>query len=807
VGFELQDDSDTLIAEASAEATSYTESGLTENTQYTRHVRAYSLIPGAEQDVLTYPASFGSSSSNYTMGFRFTTNTDITITKVKVYEGSIKATIWTDGGTVLAIVEPATSASGWSTFDLASPLNLTSGQTYRIAVYTNPYKNTNMSNVSSTSDISIEESRYSSGDNFPTISSPSTMYGVVNFVYRKDTRIYSGISEEVSIYTAVHDPVDADFTVTPGAFGEADIAVTPPNNQDVGDTGVRIRRSPNADMSGAVIIKDYDVPGYTYTDTVPSGGTWYYAITFRNAEGLETTESSPKSVIVSGPIGVPGNFTGEGTATDTITWSWEEVASVDGYLFQDGSGNTVTLIDAPASSYQETVGGENTSSTKQLRSCITAATQLAVLPPLDSGCTIPWFIDGSRVQQLYTSTELLGVEGLIRKIHWQRLNQGAAASYSNVTVRLGHTSLSELTASFAGNYTEGDDKIVWFASTYAVEATTIDYAWYELTLTDEFYYNGTDNLIVDINVESGDSTIGWTRGDGVNSMLYGYPGGTIGSLQQRKLYIWLDVDEVTNQSTPAGPVTAYSMIHDATTGDFMLTDTGSLGVDMMLQQPPNATAGLTGVKVERADDEFFTSGVTEVQAFAPIYSLTDTVPAPGTYWYRITYRNGNGKESVTSPAKDVVVTGVPVAPVADFTATPTSGLTPLTVLFNDLSTGTITSWLWDFGDGVGTSTEKDPAYEYTAAGLYTVSLTVTGPAGSDPETKVDYITVTDPPAITGDFYAVPTAGEVISTMIPSSTARPRIRPGSTTRQGHTLFRLKLSGPPGSILKQRLTILK
>ncbi len=38
-------------------------------------------------------------------------------------------------------------------------------------------------------------------------------------------------------------------------------------------------------------------------------------------------------------------------------------------------------------------------------------------------------------------------------------------------------------------------------------------------------------------------------------------------------------------------------------------------------------------------------------------------------------------------------------PVADFTASPTSGCLPLMVAFTDLSTGTVTNWNWDFGAG------------------------------------------------------------------------------------------------------------
>ena len=77
---------------------------------------------------------------------------------------------------------------------------------------------------------------------------------------------------------------------------------------------------------------------------------------------------------------------------------------------------------------------------------------------------------------------------------------------------------------------------------------------------------------------------------------------------------------------------------------------------------------------------------------------------------------------------------------ADFTADLTSGPVPLAVNYTDQSTGDITSWSWDFGDGA-TSTEQNPSHTYTDAGTYTVSLAVTGLCGSDTEVKANFITV------------------------------------------------------------------
>jgi len=90
-------------------------------------------------------------------------------------------------------------------------------------------------------------------------------------------------------------------------------------------------------------------------------------------------------------------------------------------------------------------------------------------------------------------------------------------------------------------------------------------------------------------------------------------------------------------------------------------------------------------------------------------------------------------------------------PVADFTATPTSGVAPLEVNFTDTSTSydSIISWSWSFGDG-GNSTEQNPTHVYESEGTYTVTLTVAEADGdTDSETKMNYITVTavPPPSI------------------------------------------------------------
>jgi hypothetical protein len=57
------------------------------------------------------------------------------------------------------------------------------------------------------------------------------------------------------------------------------------------------------------------------------------------------------------------------------------------------------------------------------------------------------------------------------------------------------------------------------------------------------------------------------------------------------------------------------------------------------------------------------------------------------------------------------------------------------IAFTDESTGKITSWKWDFGDGT-TSTERNPFHTYTKPDHYIVTLWVEGPGGKSKRTKV-----------------------------------------------------------------------
>jgi PKD repeat protein len=99
----------------------------------------------------------------------------------------------------------------------------------------------------------------------------------------------------------------------------------------------------------------------------------------------------------------------------------------------------------------------------------------------------------------------------------------------------------------------------------------------------------------------------------------------------------------------------------------------------------------------------------------------------GTFTVSLTASNAAGSSSRT---RTLTVQNGSSAPVAGFT----SSAAGLDVAFTDTSTGPPTRWAWSFGDpasgGANLSTTQNPSHHFSAAGSYTVSLTVTNVFGS-----------------------------------------------------------------------------
>ncbi len=75
--------------------------------------------------------------------------------------------------------------------------------------------------------------------------------------------------------------------------------------------------------------------------------------------------------------------------------------------------------------------------------------------------------------------------------------------------------------------------------------------------------------------------------------------------------------------------------------------------------------------------------------------------------------------------------GYSEAVMADFTVSVAEEFYPLLVDFTNYSTGYAAGYQWDFGDGIGYSTDVNPSYYYDSPGYYTATLTVTGSGNTD----------------------------------------------------------------------------
>jgi PKD repeat protein len=126
-------------------------------------------------------------------------------------------------------------------------------------------------------------------------------------------------------------------------------------------------------------------------------------------------------------------------------------------------------------------------------------------------------------------------------------------------------------------------------------------------------------------------------------------------------------------------------------------------------------------------------------------TATHTFKKPGTYDVSLTVTNFAGNSTLKK--SNYITVTPPQAPIADFFSpevyhadTYGGSVLTKTVSFVDNSTGSPTSWLWDFGDG-NTSTEQNPTHVYDVGGGYTVNLTVKNAVGSNTTSKYGYVLV------------------------------------------------------------------
>lgn len=107
-------------------------------------------------------------------------------------------------------------------------------------------------------------------------------------------------------------------------------------------------------------------------------------------------------------------------------------------------------------------------------------------------------------------------------------------------------------------------------------------------------------------------------------------------------------------------------------------------------------------------------------------AVMHTYVAEGQYVIRLTATDSQGKHGTT--VQTIWVVQSSDLPQAIFTASPSSGGTPLTAAFNAAAStdpnGTIMTYMWSYGDG-STGSGVSVLHTYAAEGAYTATLTIT----------------------------------------------------------------------------------
>ncbi len=125
--------------------------------------------------------------------------------------------------------------------------------------------------------------------------------------------------------------------------------------------------------------------------------------------------------------------------------------------------------------------------------------------------------------------------------------------------------------------------------------------------------------------------------------------------------------------------------------------------------------------------------------------------ANGLYSVTLTASNSLGSDTIVVP--DLInATGGSSVPVADFGSNVTTGPVPLTVQFEDRTSGIPIAWNWSFGDG-NYSDEENPVHEYTTTGSFNVSLYAANELGNDTKLQAGYIDAFQPQEFSIDASA------------------------------------------------------
>jgi len=123
-----------------------------------------------------------------------------------------------------------------------------------------------------------------------------------------------------------------------------------------------------------------------------------------------------------------------------------------------------------------------------------------------------------RYQVVVLDSEI-GTAITIQDLMWKRAPFGEDhGSYNNFKIYMGYTTLDVLGTSFESNYVPSSKTLVFNRSTYTLSGLGPD-QWFTTALDTPFFYNGSNNLLIDIEWTSTPDSqsvyvYNWTGADG-----------------------------------------------------------------------------------------------------------------------------------------------------------------------------------------------------------------------------------------------------------------------------------------------------
>ena len=444
------------------------------------------------------------------------------------------------------------------------------------------------------------------------------------------------------------------------------------------------------------------------THTYNTPGTYTVALTATNADGTNTTS---QTITVNWPTPVV-NFTTNatsGTAPLNVQFNDQSTGNITSYAWNFGTDSNVdSTLQNPTYTY-------NTPGTYTVTEIVTG-------PVGTNNTTTTINVNWPTPTANFTTNTTTGTAPL--QVQFNDKSNGNITSY-NWNFGDGNTSTDEnptYSYNTPGTYTVTETVTGPGGTNNTTNTITVNWPTPTANFTTNTT-NGTAPLQIQFNDNSNGNitSYNWNFGDGNTST------------DENPTYSYNTPGTYTVTETVTGPGGTNNTTNTITvnwptpTANFT-TNTTNGTAPLQVQFNDNSTGNITSYNWNFGDGNTSTDE-----------NPTYTYNTPGTYTITETVTGPGGTNNTTN----TITVNWPT-PIVNFTTNTTTGTAPLNVQFNDQSTGNITSYAWNFGDG-NTSTDENPTYSYNTPGTYTVTETVTGPGGTNNTTNT--ITVNWPTPI------------------------------------------------------------